>query len=198
MGGGRKRKASSSTTSSASSARAHNDDDDDDTTQHSRRRQRLTSSVSRSQEQKTSDNMWGGSGSSSGRRRGGSTRGASYRSSGTTNSVPAINEAAATKMFTKIADNDDPYVASMEGISTLCEDLGIDPMEDVRILVLMWKMGANKTPAQINKDEWIQGCTKLQVDSIDKIKALLPSLDTGFLDQTEFKDFFKVRTQGCF
>lgn len=94
-------------------------------------------------------------------------------------------------MFAEIADDDDPFVASMEGISKLCEDLGIDPMEDIRILVLLWKMGANEKPAQISKDEWEKGCAKLQVDSIDKFKGILPSLDTGFLDRTEFKDFYK-------
>jgi len=79
----------------------------------------------------------------------------------------------------------------MEGISKFSEDLGIDPLEDIRILVLLWKMGANDKPAQINKVEWQQGCEKLQVDSIDKFRKLLPSLDTGFLDRTEFKDFYK-------
>ena len=29
-------------------------------------------------------------------------------------------------------------------------------------------------------------------DSIDKLKELLPSLDTGFLDTEEFRDFYKV------
>ena len=52
-------------------------------------------------------------------------------------------------------------------------------------------MGANEKPAQISKQEWMQGCQKLHTDSIDKFQKLLPSLDTGFLDQTEFKDFYK-------
>mmetsp|Transcript_44828 Transcript_44828/g.136903 ORF Transcript_44828/g.136903 Transcript_44828/m.136903 type:complete len:193 (-) Transcript_44828:571-1149(-) len=94
-------------------------------------------------------------------------------------------------MFADISDDDDPHVAGMEGISKFCEDLGIDPLEDIRILVLLWKMGANDKPAQINKLEWQQGCEKLQADSIEKFRKILPSLDTGFLDRTEFKDFFK-------
>ncbi len=78
------------------------------------------------------------------------------------------------------------------GICKLCEQLELDPLEDVRVLVLMWKLGANKKPAEIQKDEWVSGCRKLQLDSIDKFKALLPSLDTGFLERDEFADFFKV------
>lgn len=77
------------------------------------------------------------------------------------------------------------------GISKLCDDLGIDPLEDIRILVLLWKLGANEKPAQISKEEWKKGCIKLQVDSIKKFQALLPALDTGFLDRTEFRDFYK-------
>lgn len=106
---------------------------------------------------------------------------------------PTINEESAEKLFAEIADEDDPTVAGMEGISKLCEKLEIDPLEDIRIMVLLWKMGSQEKPAQISKEEWMAGCRKLQVDSLDKLKALLPSLDTGFLDRTEFRDFYKVR-----
>ena len=64
-----------------------------------------------------------------------------------------MNEAAVTKIFTLISDEDDPTIASMEGICKLCEDLGIDALEDIRVLVLLWRLGANDKPAQINKDE---------------------------------------------
>ena len=63
----------------------------------------------------------------------------------------------------------------------------------VRVLVLLWKMGANKKPAEIQKDEWIAGCHKLKLDSIDKFRKLVPSLETGFMERDEFGDFYKVR-----
>lgn len=78
------------------------------------------------------------------------------------------------------------------GICKLCEQLNLDPLEDVRVLVLLWKLGANKKPTEIQKEEFIAGCHKLQIDSIAKFKALLPGLDTGFMDREEFSDFFKV------
>eukprot|EP00339_Tiarina_fusa_P010746 CAMPEP_0117044340 /NCGR_PEP_ID=MMETSP0472-20121206/30742_1 /TAXON_ID=693140 ORGANISM="Tiarina fusus, Strain LIS" /NCGR_SAMPLE_ID=MMETSP0472 /ASSEMBLY_ACC=CAM_ASM_000603 /LENGTH=237 /DNA_ID=CAMNT_0004756055 /DNA_START=235 /DNA_END=948 /DNA_ORIENTATION=- len=113
-------------------------------------------------------------------------------SSSSSSRKPTIDEAAAEKIFADIADDDDPTVAGMEGICTLCEEqLGIDPLEDIRVLVLLWKLGSKEKPAQITKDEWMSGCQKMQVDSVAKLKDLLPSLDTGFLDQTEFKDFYK-------
>ena len=115
------------------------------------------------------------------------------KSSSSRSRQPTIDEAAAGKMFEEIADSEDQTVASMEGICTLCEKLDIDPLEDIRVLVLLWKLGSKEKPAQITKDEWLSGCNKLQVDSLKKLKDLLPSLETGFLDQTEFKDFYKVR-----
>jgi hypothetical protein len=132
--------------------------------------------------------MWNSSGSSS-KRHSSSKRDHHHPASA---SRKVINEASAEKLFQEIADEDDPTVAGMEGISGLCDHLELDPLEDIRILVLLWKLGSKEKPAQITKDEWMAGCNKLQVDSLEKFKELLPSLDTGFLDQTEFKDFYKV------
>ena len=121
------------------------------------------------------------------------------KSGSATSGSGGINEASAEKLFTEmLADEEDPHIANMEGICKLCEELEIDPLEDIRVLVLLWKLGANDKPAQINKEEWMAGCNKLQVDSVEKFKGVLPSLDTGFLDQTAFKDFYKVRRSNCF
>ena len=32
----------------------------------------------------------------------------------------------------------------------------------------------------------------MNFDSVEKLKELIPSLDTGFLDMDEFRDFYKV------
>uniref|UniRef100_A0A7S0KXW4 Defective in cullin neddylation protein n=1 Tax=Asterionellopsis glacialis TaxID=33640 RepID=A0A7S0KXW4_9STRA len=104
---------------------------------------------------------------------------------------PTINEKEAEKLFLEYADPDDSTIASMEGISKLCDALEIDPLSDIRILVLLWKLGANEKPAEISQREWMAGCNKLQIDSLDKFKTLLPSLDTGFLAPSEFKEFYK-------
>ena len=67
----------------------------------------------------------------------------------------------------------------------------MDATEDIRILVLLWKMKVRDKPSQMSKEEWIVGCKSLHADSWDKFRALIPSLDTGFLDASEFKDFYK-------
>lgn len=112
----------------------------------------------------------------------------------TTNAnVRQWNEEAALKIFEDtLAEADDNTIATMEGISQLCDLLEIDPLEDIRILVLMWKMGVGKEkPQQVTRDEWKDGCENLNVDSLDKLKQLLPSLDIGFLEATQFRDFYK-------
>lgn len=77
------------------------------------------------------------------------------------------------------------------GISKIADKLDIDACADIRILVLMHKMGATDQPATITKDEWMHGCSKLQLDSWEGFRKHLPALDTGFMCQSEFKDFYK-------
>mmetsp|Transcript_13396 Transcript_13396/g.28978 ORF Transcript_13396/g.28978 Transcript_13396/m.28978 type:complete len:257 (-) Transcript_13396:197-967(-) len=145
---------------------------------------------------KADTKMWGSpsTSSSSSRRKGSSSRrGGGGSSSGAYGGASAsgINEGKAERMFAELCEEDNPDAANMEGICKLCEQLDLDPLEDVRVLVLLWKLGANKKPAEIQKGEWIAGCHKLKLDSVDKFKKLLPSLDTGFMDREEFGDFYK-------
>jgi DCN1-like protein 1/2 len=81
----------------------------------------------------------------------------------------------------------------MEGISKIAEELSIDPYEDIRILVLLYKLGSKAKPGQITREEWSSGCESLKVDSIDKLRNTLPMLDTGFMEHSEFREFYKVR-----
>lgn len=115
------------------------------------------------------------------------------KSQGSASSSGAASDAAAENLFAGIADEDDPTVAGMDGIVKLCEQVNLDPLEDVRVLVLLWKLGSKAKPGEISKEEFLSGCNRLQVDSIAKIQALIPSLDTGFMDEVDFKEFYKVR-----
>lgn len=136
-------------------------------------------------------NMWSGSsGSPSSSRRKGNN---SSRRGGSSSShhSSGINESKVEKMFDGLCDEDDSTVADLEGISKLCEQLSLDPYEDVRVLVLLYKLGANSKPSQITREEWIEGCHTLKLDSIAKFKAFIPQLDTGFMAREEFNDFFK-------
>jgi Cullin binding len=123
------------------------------------------------------------------------------------------------------------------GIATLGEQLDMDAAEDIRILILLWKLGVGKSstsetptstsssnssggkygrsgssgnsktnnrnstpamvlnsnfvPGTIQPAEWKHGCLHLNLHSWESFEAFKPSLDIGFLDQTEFRDFYK-------
>lgn len=135
-----------------------------------------------------SKKMWGSSSSHSSKR----SKGHSRNSLGRSASNHGIDEAKVMNMFNDLSDEDDPTIISMEGISNFCDQLGIDVCSDIRIMVLLWKLGAGKeSPQQISKKEWIQGCVHLHIESTDQFQQMLPSLDPGFLDRSEFKSFYK-------
>lgn len=94
---------------------------------------------------------------------------------------------AVEELFESLADPDDPELVSMEGISKLAESLGLDPASDVRVLVLVWKLGGVSKPGAITKVEFMKGFQTLQASSVDKLKTLLPSFDPGFLDRAVFR-----------
>ena len=78
-----------------------------------------------------------------------------------------------------------------EGISRLSEALGIDPTADVRILVLMWRLGAVSKPGQVSCDEFQNGMENVGCDTIESLVELAPSLDPGFLERSTFREFYK-------
>ena len=103
-------------------------------------------------------------------------------------------------LFRKLAAADDagdgrdrdPTAIGLLGIARLSEQLGLDPDTDVRVLVLCWKLGSREKPASIAKKEFVTGCSELNVDSIERFRALVPSLDTGLMDRDEFRRFYRV------
>lgn len=102
-----------------------------------------------------------------------------------------LSETATEKLFIELCDEEDPSVIGLEGVASLCEKIDLDCETDIRVLVMLYKLGSREKPGQITKEEFLSGCSDLQVDSISKFKKLLPSLDTGFMDQDEFKEFYK-------
>lgn len=104
----------------------------------------------------------------------------------------------AESVYQKFADPDDPEVISMEGVEALCKEVGItDISEDVRALVLCFKLGActievtgKPKPGCIKHDEFIKAMKSMNKSTLAHIAQLLPSLDPGFMEASEFKNFF--------
>ena len=98
-----------------------------------------------------------------------------------------VNEATINSLFDSLADEDDREQITMEGISKIAESLSIDASSDVRILVLVWKLGSKAKPGTITREEFVAGMTNLNTDSLAGLQSLLPTFDPGFLDTDEFR-----------
>ena len=101
---------------------------------------------------------------------------------------PRVNKEAISELFTEWAD--EPDLMTMEGIGLMAEALDMDPSSDVRLLALCWRLGAKK-PSQVDREEFERGMEKLGCDDLEKLKALVVTLDPAELDHRTFRDFFK-------
>ncbi|KAL2649252.1 hypothetical protein R1flu_017380 [Riccia fluitans] len=84
----------------------------------------------------------------------------------------------------------DPYcdMILVDGVSQFCDDLQTDP-GDVVMLVISWHMKA-ATMCEFSRQEFIGGLQSLGVDSIEKLKYLLPSLRAELKDEHKFREIY--------
>ncbi|KAF9092766.1 DCN1-like protein 5 [Mortierella sp. AD031] len=75
------------------------------------------------------------------------------------------------------------------GISKLCEDIEVS-LETVDMLVLAYHLEADTMPI-FTKDEWAKGMKKLEIDSIERLKAKLPGLVEKLKEPAHFKEFYR-------
>lgn len=86
---------------------------------------------------------------------------------------------------------------TMEGLQRFCTDLQIDPGSDVRspqvaILVIIWRCETQQY-GTITKDEFKRGMTRMNVDTLVKLRNAIPNLRTSVSNPTdpEFRAFYK-------
>ncbi|KAF9155865.1 DCN1-like protein 5 [Linnemannia schmuckeri] len=75
------------------------------------------------------------------------------------------------------------------GIAKLCEDIDVS-LETVDMLVLAYHLEADTMPI-FTKDEWAKGMKKLEIDSVERLKAKLPGLVEKLKDPAHFKEFYR-------
>ena len=119
-------------------------------------------------------------------------RGTSKSQKKTRHEDTITDDSVLDKLFSTYTDEDDPDTITMDGISKLCEDLGLDPSSDVRVLGLLWKLGSSSKPGIITKIEFINGMKNLKKNCIKGLIEILPSFDPGFLDRSEFRGKLKL------
>nr|GMD11929.1 DCN1-like protein 4 [Ipomoea batatas] len=86
-------------------------------------------------------------------------------------------------------------VIDPEGIESLCSDLEVDHT-DVRILMLAWKMQAEKQ-GYFTLEEWRKALKALRADTIQKIKKALPELEKEVRRPSNFVDFYAYSFRYC-
>ena len=55
----------------------------------------------------------------------------------------------------------------------------------------MWRLGACSKPGQISLSEFETGMQRLGCESVESLAPVTPSLDPGFLERAEFREFYK-------
>lgn len=75
-----------------------------------------------------------------------------------------------------------------DGISVFCDDLQVEP-GDIVMLVLSWHMKA-ATMCEFSRQEFVGGLQSLGVDSIEKLKYIIPALRTEVKDEHKFREIY--------
>ncbi|CAL5373491.1 unnamed protein product [Camellia sinensis] len=96
-------------------------------------------------------------------------------------------------LFHSYANRSLSMIEYPEGIEALCSDLGVDHT-DVRILMLAWKMNAQKQ-GYFTQDEWQRGLKALTVETVNKLKNTLLELQNEVRMPQNFADFYSFAFQ---
>eukprot|EP00246_Nothoceros_aenigmaticus_P012694 TRINITY_DN4054_c0_g1_i2.p1 TRINITY_DN4054_c0_g1~~TRINITY_DN4054_c0_g1_i2.p1 ORF type:complete len:258 (+),score=35.22 TRINITY_DN4054_c0_g1_i2:203-976(+) len=102
-------------------------------------------------------------------------------------SRPATDPRHVEELYLRYKDPQSEMVL-VDGVSLFCDDLQVDP-GDVVMLVISWHMKA-ATMCEFSRQEFIMGLQSLGVDSVDKLKYLLPSLRQELKDEHKFRDIY--------
>lgn len=86
-------------------------------------------------------------------------------------------------------------VIDPEGIVSLCSDLEVEHT-DVRILMLAWKMQAEKQ-GYFTLEEWRRALKAVRADTVIKLKKALPELEKEVKRPTNYVDFYSYAFRYC-
>ncbi|KAJ3332900.1 DCN1-like protein 2 [Blyttiomyces sp. JEL0837] len=93
-----------------------------------------------------------------------------------------------SRLFDKYKDPDDNIIG-VEGTEALCNDLEVDPT-DVVTLVLAYYLKCENM-CEFKREGWIAGWTKLECDTIEKMKSKIPEMRAALDDPVKFKEIYQ-------
>lgn len=93
------------------------------------------------------------------------------------------------QLFASYRDPGDTNKINSDGVMRFLDDLRLSP-ESQLVLIIAWKFRA-ETQCEFTHDEFVNGFLELGVDTLDKLNAKLPVLESDLSDLTKFKDFYQ-------
>lgn len=106
----------------------------------------------------------------------------------TSGSCRDVSDAKIAALFETYYDVDEDCILA-DGIELLCSDLNVQP-EEFRVLLFAWKLNA-ETMCRFSRPEFVDGCRRLQVDSVREIQSRLSDLVEEVRDRDRFRDFYR-------
>eukprot|EP01087_Luapelamoeba_hula_P007652 TRINITY_DN1869_c0_g1_i1.p1 TRINITY_DN1869_c0_g1~~TRINITY_DN1869_c0_g1_i1.p1 ORF type:complete len:266 (+),score=60.10 TRINITY_DN1869_c0_g1_i1:154-951(+) len=95
-------------------------------------------------------------------------------------------------LFDKYKSAEDDQIGPSE-LEKFCEDIGVDP-DDAIMVVIAYHCGC-KEMGYISSEEFTNGFTKLQCDTIDKIKAQVPKFKEELHQPAKFQPIYRFAFQ---
>ncbi|VVD00903.1 DCN1-like protein 1 [Leptidea sinapis] len=92
------------------------------------------------------------------------------------------------QLFNNYKDLQESDKITVDGIILFLEHLNLSP-ESILVLIFAWKCKAARQ-CEFSKEEFYTGLLELSVDSIEKLRMKLPTLETEIKDPNKFKDLY--------
>ncbi|XP_023232206.1 DCN1-like protein 3 [Centruroides vittatus] len=115
-------------------------------------------------------------------------RSGSSDSKRSSHSTREISESRIYSLFEKYRDPNEDAILS-DGIELFCQDLNVKP-EEFKVLLLAWKFGAEQM-CRFSRQEFVEGCKAMRVDSIPSIQSKLPELMVEIQEPENFKELYR-------
>lgn len=101
----------------------------------------------------------------------------------------AVSESKINALFDVYKEPGEDSILA-EGIERLCADLGLSP-DEFKVLLLAWKLDAGQM-CRFTREEFVNGCRSMCVDTIHGIKNKLPEIEIQVASSPDvFKDLYR-------